>query len=139
MMPMRSARKIASPMSWVMKRTVLAVRLPDARQLVLQDGARLRVERGERLVHEQDWDSQTSARAIWMRCFMPPESWLGYLCLLALRARRVEVAAAARGARSRRGTPASRSPNSTFSLRGQPAVERIVALEDRPTRSTPGR
>ncbi len=27
---------------------------PDAQQLVLQDDARLRVERGERLVHQQD-------------------------------------------------------------------------------------
>ena len=52
----------------------LARARPDLEQLRLHVLARLRVERGERLVHEQhDW-IEASARARLTRCCMPPES-----------------------------------------------------------------
>ena len=51
--PIRSARMIASSMSWVMNSTVLRRRAPDPLQLALHVGAGVRVERGERLVHQQ--------------------------------------------------------------------------------------
>ena len=51
----RSDRKIASSIWWVMNRTVFAGRFPDPQQLLLHQLARLRVERGERLVHQQDF------------------------------------------------------------------------------------
>ena len=46
-------------------------------QEALRAGARLGVERPERLVHEQHLGSLASARAIATRCFMPPESSFG--------------------------------------------------------------
>ena len=49
----RSDRKIASSIWWVMNRTVLCGRRPDPQQLGLHELAGLGVERGERLVHEQ--------------------------------------------------------------------------------------
>ena len=51
--PIRSARMIASSMSWVMNSTVLPVARADPLQLALHVGAGVRVERGERLVHQQ--------------------------------------------------------------------------------------
>jgi hypothetical protein len=39
---------------------------------------RLRVERAERLVHQQHFGRGISARAIATRCCMPPESWFGH-------------------------------------------------------------
>ena len=50
----RSDRKIASSTEWVTKITVSPVRCPDLQQLVLQLLARHRVERAERLVHQQE-------------------------------------------------------------------------------------
>ena len=41
-------------MPWVMKTIVLPERLPDPQQLALQIFARLGVERGERLVHQEN-------------------------------------------------------------------------------------
>ena len=49
----RLARKTASPTSWVMKMHGRALLLPDAGQLLLQGHARLRIDAGERLVHQQ--------------------------------------------------------------------------------------
>ncbi len=57
-------------------RTVLS---PDSQQLVLEDDAGLRVERGQRLVHQQHLGLQsTMRRASATRWRMPPESWCGY-------------------------------------------------------------
>ena len=50
---------------------------PDPRQLVVQQVAGDGVERGERLVHEQDAEPWASARARATRCRMPPESSCG--------------------------------------------------------------
>ena len=50
----RSARYTASSIWCVTNMHRLAIRAPDAQQLRLHELARLRVERGERLVHEQD-------------------------------------------------------------------------------------
>ena len=51
---MRSASRMPSSTSLVIRTTVLLVLLPDALDLVLQRGARQRVERAERLVQQQD-------------------------------------------------------------------------------------
>ena len=53
---MRSPSRIASSIEWVMNTMVLrsSGRSISCEQLLLQDFARLRVERGERLVHQQD-------------------------------------------------------------------------------------
>ena len=71
--------RMASSMSWVMKKIVhgCAARSGSAPPA---GRAGLGVERRERLVHQQDRAVATSARAIWMRCFMPPESSAGNLC-----------------------------------------------------------
>ena len=49
----RSARKIASPMLWVTKTIVLLVSRPEPHQQQVHLVARERVERAERLVHQQ--------------------------------------------------------------------------------------
>ena len=51
---MRSPSAIASSMPWVMNSTVFWLPSQMLQQLVLQDQLVLRVERGERLVHQQD-------------------------------------------------------------------------------------
>ncbi len=52
--------------------------LPDAQQLELQDLAGLRVDGGERLVHQAARvGSIASARARPQRCCMPPDIWYG--------------------------------------------------------------
>ena len=51
---MRSASLIASSMSWVTNTIVLRSRRLEVEQLVLQAGAHDRVDRAERLVHQQD-------------------------------------------------------------------------------------
>ena len=53
MATMRSDSMIASSALWVMNNTVLLRLLPDAQQLVAHGLARVRVERRERLVHQQ--------------------------------------------------------------------------------------
>ena len=50
---MRSAISTASSRSWVTNRIVFLVRRVDVEQFGLQRLARLRVERAERLVHQQ--------------------------------------------------------------------------------------
>ena len=49
-----SPSRIASSIAWVTNSTVLWVRVEDAQQLLLHHDLGLRVERGERLVHQQD-------------------------------------------------------------------------------------
>ena len=73
----RSASRIASSMWCVTKRMVDLKPRPDLEQELLHQHARLEVERGERLVHQDELGLPTSARAIATRCFMPPESWCG--------------------------------------------------------------
>ena len=56
----------------------LLVGVPDAQELEAQLLARHGIERGERLVHEQDATGcGSSARQIDTRCCMPPESSRG--------------------------------------------------------------
>ena len=51
---------------------------PDLQKVGLHARARLRIERGERLVHQAECAAARRARgAIATRCFMPPESWWG--------------------------------------------------------------
>ena len=50
----RLARNTASSMPWVMKKTLLPVRAQMSRMQFLHLLARQRVERAERLVHQQD-------------------------------------------------------------------------------------
>jgi len=52
MMQIRSDSRIASSMSWVTNRTVVAELLPDIEQKLLHRQPRLRIERAERLVHQ---------------------------------------------------------------------------------------
>ena len=54
MTAMRSARNTASCTSWVTKMTVLRERCQMSQELALHQAAGLRVERAERLVHQQD-------------------------------------------------------------------------------------
>ena len=61
-------------MSCVTMMTVLPTRCLDAAELALQLGARHRVERAERFVHQQHGGSAASARATPTRCRCPPES-----------------------------------------------------------------
>ncbi len=78
--PTRVPRVTASSMSWVMKSTVVrVVRQMPASSACMSDrvcassaanGSSMRSILG----------SFTSARAIWIRCFMPPESSAGYFC-----------------------------------------------------------
>ena len=51
--------------------------LPHLQQIVVELEARDLVERGERLVHQQELGSVTSARAIDTRIFMPPDNSRG--------------------------------------------------------------
>ena len=60
---MRSASRMPSSTSLVISTTVLWSCLPDALDLVLQRGARQRVERAERLVEQQDLRDPWPARA----------------------------------------------------------------------------
>ena len=53
MMPMRSASVIASAMSWVTNTMVLPVRCQMSSRTAVHAPARQRIERGERLVHQQ--------------------------------------------------------------------------------------
>ena len=55
----------------------LAQRLPERQQVVVEAEAGDLVERRERLVHQQELGSVTSARAIDTRIFMPPDSSRG--------------------------------------------------------------
>ena len=50
----RSERRIASAIIWVTKMTVFLVSRPDAQQFQLHEIAGLRVQCGERLVHQQN-------------------------------------------------------------------------------------
>ena len=75
---MRVPSATASSTSWVTNSTVLALAPPDAPQFVLQDAARLRIERAERLVHQQDLaDCRRASARCATRCCMPPESSRG--------------------------------------------------------------
>ena len=58
----RSARNTASAMLWVTNTTVLRVCQPDALQLDVHLVARQRIERAERLVHQQQRRARRSAR-----------------------------------------------------------------------------
>ena len=73
----RSARKIASPMLCVTKTIVFAVSVQSAQQQEIHLVARQRVERAERLVHQQHAGIGASARTIEARCCMPPDSSRG--------------------------------------------------------------
>ena len=70
---MRSARNTASSTSWVTKMTVLRSARLELPQLQLQAFARQRVERAERLVHQQHAEPAASVRAMATRWRMPPE------------------------------------------------------------------
>ena len=75
--------------------------------------------------------SFTSARAIWMRCFMPPDSSAGYFCSWPRRPTRASWCRA-RSRRSAFATPRIRNPNSTFST----AVSQPYS-ESSPWKTTP--
>ncbi len=78
--PMRLPRVTASSMSWVMNSTVVRV----ARQMLASSTCiRARVwassaANGSSI--SSIFGSFARTRAIWMRCFMPPESSAGYFC-----------------------------------------------------------
>ena len=113
--PMRVPRVTASSMSWVMNSTVVrAVCQMRASSICMS----IRVwassaAKGSSI--SSIFGSFTSARAIWIRCFIPPDSSAGYFSSwpsspTSSRKRR------ARSRRSAFGTCRMRRPNSTFSI-----------------------
>ena len=73
---------------------------------------------------------QTSARAIWMRCFMPPDSSPGNLFSCPREADHGRGTRAPSRWRSAAGTPCDAQSELDVLDRGEPWVERVVALED---------
>ena len=104
-------------------------------QLALHGGARVRVERGERLVHQQHWGSLASTRAIWMRCFMPPDSSAGYLWPWPFSRRGRDSGGPARAAR--RAAAAHAQPELDVPERRQPRNSESSPWNTTP-RSAPG-
>ena len=111
--PIRVARMTASSISCVMKSTVLPVARQMLGQLALHGGAGMRVERGERLVHQQHL-RLVGQHARDLDALLHAAGQLGgMLVLLALQADELEIALCAL-APLRRGTPRMRRPNSTL-------------------------
>ena len=72
-----SDRKTASSTEWVTNSTVLRSRSQMFQEIILEACTGVRVERAERLVHQQNssgWSANVRASAT--RCFMPPDSSL---------------------------------------------------------------
>ena len=92
----------------------LSARAPDARELLLHDAARLRVERAERLIHQKDCGIVgENARNLHALAHAAGEL-IGMMMLEALKADQTDIFGNDAPA-LRRGTPRMRSPNSTFS------------------------
>ena len=105
----RSPISTASSIEWVTNTIVVGPLLPDAQQLELQDLARLRVDRGERLVHQQHVRLDRE-RACEPAALLHAARHLVRIGLLEA-GEPDHGDEVARGARSRRcGTPAMRSP-----------------------------
>ena len=95
----RSPSRTASRTLCVTKSTVRLVLPPDALELVVQDVAGHRVERAERLVHQQDVARPARAHAASAtRCRMPPESSWGRLVANSREVHELEQFVAARPA-----------------------------------------
>ena len=77
MMAMRSASRIASSKSWVMKTMVFLQHALQPHQLVLHLAADQRIERREGLVEKPDLRLDRQARAMPTRCCWPPDSSRG--------------------------------------------------------------
>ena len=80
MTPMRWPSLTASSMSWVMNRTVVRVacQMPASSSCISARVWASSAAKGSSM--SSIFGSLASTRAIWMRCFMPPESSAGYFC-----------------------------------------------------------
>ena len=106
----------------------LAGALPDIEQTLPHFFAGYRVERAERLVHQQDFGIERERRAMATRCCMPPESCRGRLASAPSSPTRRSIS---RAAPWRSFSVAPRSPRSSAGRRHSP-VRSSTAAASRP-------